>query len=174
MSLYGTMDKKTIYFMAYRIVKCLWEERPEEYQKNAFYQICETAATETQFSTYRDPSWEAGMGLCQFDKMPFYDIKNRAFQKDKRKIREEFDIAVEKVEWEDLRFSPGLSLVFCALFYRLVPESFSEKREKRGELWKKRYNTVLGKGTVEHFLETCDKLIMEKAWEWVAKESEEK
>lgn len=43
--------------------------------------------------------------------------------------------------------------LFTRLFYRLIPEAILETIEGRAKYWKKYYNTVLGKGTVEHYLE---------------------
>lgn len=62
-------------------------------------------------------------------------------------------IEVCQQRMEHLRYNPYLSLIFTRLFYRLIPEAIPETIEGRAKYWKKYYNTVLGKGTVEHYLE---------------------
>tara|TARA_R100001443_G_scaffold29396_1_gene42570 strand:- start:13656 stop:14108 length:453 start_codon:yes stop_codon:yes gene_type:complete len=46
----------------------------------------------------------------------------------------------------------ALQIAFCRICYRRRPESIPKTMKKRAELWKKGYNTVLGKGTVEHYM----------------------
>lgn len=92
------------------------------------------------------------MGITQFDKLPFEDIKNRSMQF-KDKILKELYVDISLVDWEHLRYNPYLSLLFTRLFYRLRPEAIPETIEERAKYWKKVYNTKLGKGTPEHYLE---------------------
>jgi len=49
----------------------------------------------------------------------------------------------------------GLQAAFCRLHYRRVPSALpaADNLEGQARYWKKYYNTYLGKGTVEHFME---------------------
>lgn len=49
----------------------------------------------------------------------------------------------------------ALQIVFCRLHYRRVPDKLPDAKdiEAQAQYWKSFYNTVKGKGTVEHFIE---------------------
>jgi hypothetical protein len=113
--------------------------------------IVETATTETGLGRIKDTTLGAGMGICQFDKMPFYDIRKRS-AKYKEKIYEELGVDIDLVEWEHLRYNSFLSLLFCRLFYKPIPKQIPDDIKERAIYWKKYYNTELGKGTAEHYL----------------------
>jgi len=50
----------------------------------------------------------------------------------------------------------GLQAAFCRLHYRRVPSALpkGDDLESQAKYWKKYYNSNLGKGTIEHFMET--------------------
>lgn len=49
----------------------------------------------------------------------------------------------------------GLQVAFCRLHYRRVPTKLpkSDNLNSQAKYWKTHYNTVAGKGTIEHFIE---------------------
>ena len=49
----------------------------------------------------------------------------------------------------------GLQTALCRLHYRRVPSALpkASNLEAQAKYWKKNYNTELGKGTIEHFIE---------------------
>tara|TARA_Y100000310_G_C20565974_1_gene755510 strand:+ start:107 stop:553 length:447 start_codon:yes stop_codon:yes gene_type:complete len=51
-----------------------------------------------------------------------------------------------------------LQVVFCRLKYRRSPKALPECGDLEGQAkyWKSIYNSELGKGTVEHFMEACN------------------
>ena len=51
-----------------------------------------------------------------------------------------------------------LQVVFCRLKYRRSPKALPAcgDLEAQAKYWKSIYNSELGKGTVEHFMEACD------------------
>ncbi len=127
-------------------------------QNAAVYLLCETAAAETQFGTYADPTPNgAGRGLYQCDELPFKDTINRASQKDIDAIKTAFDVHLKLIEWDDLTYSPLLATIVARLHYKLRPGAVPQSLKGRAEYWKKHYNSVLGKGTVEHYLESASK-----------------
>ena len=119
---------------------------------NANVLLIETAGAETNKGTLKDESLGAGMGLTQFDKMPFQDVKDRVRTSDKFKILSDFDIDLDLVEWEDLRYNPLLALLFTRLKYKKIPDEIPKSMPLRAMYWKKHYNTEAGKGTVEHYI----------------------
>lgn len=71
----------------------------------------------------------------------------------KDKILTDLGVDISLVEWEHLRYNPYLSLIFTRLLYRPVTDPIPLTIEERAEYWKEFYNTKLGKGTPEHYLE---------------------
>lgn len=114
--------------------------------------IYETAVAETGCGKITDKTLGAGMGITQFDKLPFEDIKKRSMHL-KDKILKELGVDISLVDWEHLRYNPYLSLLFTRLFYRLISKPIPLTIKERAEYWKEFYNTKLGKGTPEHYLE---------------------
>ncbi len=120
--------------------------------------LLETIATETNLGTLEDKTIGAGMGLAQFDKIPFYDIRDRTSPKLILQIKEKIGVDIRVVEWQDLRYNPLLSVLFCRLFYKLVKEEIPSNLQLRAMYWKKYYNTVHGKGTVEHYVKSVERM----------------
>lgn len=115
--------------------------------------LCETAAAETQCGTVVDRTpFGAGSGLCQCDELPYADTVNRAKQSDLDAIKKAFGIDLKLVSWSHVNYSPLLSLIVCRLHYKLRPGFIPLTSRGRAEYWKKHYNSVLGKGTVDHYL----------------------
>lgn len=114
--------------------------------------LLETAGAETLRGELEDPTKYAGMGLTQFDKMPFQDVKDRCRFEDKVRINDYFGIDIELVEWEHLRYSPLLALIFTRLKYKKIPAFIPNTFKGRAEYWKEHYNTEAGKGTIEHYM----------------------
>lgn len=121
---------------------------------NALDMLLDTAAAETQTGRYRDPTPKgAGRGLYQCDYIAFIDVQRRARISDVVKVVEEFGVDIRKAHHAELDVSPLLATVFCRLFYKLIPESFPDTVVKRADYWKRHYNTVMGKGTIEGYLD---------------------
>ena len=47
----------------------------------------------------------------------------------------------------------AIAICMCRFHYRRVPSAIPKTKEGRARYWKKYYNTELGKGSVEHYLE---------------------
>jgi len=47
----------------------------------------------------------------------------------------------------------AIAICMCRFHYRRVPSAIPKTKEGRAKYWKKYYNTELGKGSVEHYLE---------------------
>ena len=146
---YGLIDEEHAYKCIKVICDCLGYGANE----NADKLLLETAKAETLLGKAKDNTpLKAGCGLCQFDPMPFEDVKKRSL-KYRDKILEEMKIDIKLVEYEWLAYNPLLSFLFCRLKYKLIPEPIPETIEGRARYWKKYYNSVLGKGTIYHYLQ---------------------
>jgi len=117
-----------------------------------------TAAVETSLGKVTDKTLYAGMGLCQFDKIPFYRVRDKSM-KHRKKILKNLHIDIRLVEWEDLRYNPFLSLLFCRLYYLQVSEPIPNLPVEMAHYWKKYYNTYLGKGKIKHFVRSYNKYV---------------
>jgi len=115
--------------------------------------LIETAGAETGKGTINDRTKLAGMGITQFDWIGFTDVLDRTRKKDREKILEYFDINIDWVRWEDLRYNPLLAMIFTRLKYKLIPEAIPSDIKARAYYWKVYYNTEAGKGTISHYLE---------------------
>lgn len=125
-------------------------------KNNAMKMLVETAAQETHCGRYRDSTPNgAGRGLFQCDKIAFDDIKARVRHVDVYKINSEFGIDIRNIDHEQLDYSPLLAAIFCRLFYKFIPQTFPVTLEGRADYWKRFYNTELGKGTVDEYIENA-------------------
>ena len=121
--------------------------------------LVETAQQETKLGAYRDPSpYAAGFGLCQFDEIAFEDVKHRTRSKTALKVYNTFGIDLKKVQHREMELSPMLSMVFCRLFYRLIPDPIPKDLQGRALYWKKYYNTMKGKGTSSQYIHSANKI----------------
>lgn len=145
---YGYVDKKHILEKAQKICDCLGHGK----YGTAVQMIVETAVVETGLGNIEDKTVLAGMGLTQFDELPFNDIKNRSMQL-RETILKELGVDLKLIEWNDLRYNDFLALLFTRLFYRLKGDPIPKTIEERAAYWKLHYNTRLGKGTPEHYLD---------------------
>ena len=58
---------------------------------------------------------------------------------------------------ENLMYNLAFSVAMCRAFFLRINESIPTTVEKRAEYWKKYYNTVYGKGTVEDYIRKVEK-----------------
>lgn len=121
--------------------------------ENAFNLLVETAAAETLGGVYRAPvRYNYGVGLCQFDKKGFDEVKTRITKNRRGTILHAFNVDIKKVEYRELAYSPLLSLLFCRLLYLLKPGKIPGDLQGRAAYWKKFYNSTAGAGTVEGYI----------------------
>jgi hypothetical protein len=148
--MYGLVNRHHLSDAVKEVCECLGYGS----SSNADKLLIETSGAETHKGQAKDNSIGAGMGITQFDKMPFYDVKDRCRNSDKNKIKEYFNIDIDLVEWEHIRYNPLLCLIFTRLKYLKVSESIPTDLKGRARYWKQYYNTEAGKGTIEHYIES--------------------
>jgi len=147
MRYYGLIDDIHLHGLIDEVCNCLGDAGGRANEL-----LYETAGAETKYGKIKDPTLLAGMGLTQFDRIPFEDVKDRCRTSDEVKIQEYFGIDIYIVEWDHLRYNPLLALIFTRLKYIKVPEGIPGTKIGRAKYWKKYYNTEAGKGTPEHYL----------------------
>ena len=144
--MYGLINQSHLEDMAESVCECLGGN------ENVIALLLETAGAETNRGYTKDNTIGAGMGITQIDRLPFLDIKDRLRQKDKESVKQFFDVDVDLVKWEHLRYNPLLALIFTRLKYKKIPESVPSTKEGRAKYWKKHYNSIEGKGTLAHYI----------------------
>lgn len=121
--------------------------------------MLETSQQETHLGEFEDPGdYTAGVGLCQADPIGFQDVQRRTRDHNLEAIKEAFGIDLLEVEHRELAYSPLLAFIVCRLHYKLRPERIPMDIHGRAEYWKKFYNSELGKGTVEEYVENAARL----------------
>jgi len=152
---YGLANKQEAVIITRKICDILGRGS----NNNADQLLIETAQKETLLGSFRDRHpHKHGVGLSQFDLIGFNDVKQRTRPHIAAKIYENFGIKLRHIEHRDLAFSPFLSLLWCRLFYMLIPEPIPTNIPLRADYWKKYYNTVKGAGTAQEYI-TCAKEI---------------
>jgi len=147
--MYGLINRHHLNDAIKEVCECLGNGS----NNNADKLLYETVGAETSHGNAKDNSKYAGMGITQFDKMPFYDVKSRTRKSNKDKIRDYFNIDIDLIVWEDLRYNPLLSMIFTRLKYKLIPNVIPTTLKERAKYWKIEYNSTLGRGTIEHYIE---------------------
>lgn len=121
---------------------------------NSRLMVLETLAQETKLGLVKDTTKKAGMGIAQFDYIGFHDTKVRSKYRF-TKIVKKFGINLNLVKWENLRYNPFLSIIFCRLKYKLVPAPIPDTIEGRWLYYKKWFNSAKGKAKREQYLDSA-------------------
>jgi hypothetical protein len=117
--------------------------------------LLETAAAETQLGTFPDSTQNNGFGITQLDHIAIGDIKTRIRLRDKNRIRSAYTVDITTITANDIHSDPQWSFLFARLHYKLRPEEIPGSLIERAAYWKKFYNTVAGKGTESHYIQSA-------------------
>jgi hypothetical protein len=120
---------------------------------NAALLLAETCATE---SSYGNNIIGGDVGIMQFTTVGFTDTQQRTSAARKQLIKSKWDIDIDNIKLDDLRFSPLKSIIFARLFYLLRSGTIPNSIEGRAAYWKKYYNSSLGAGTVQHYIRAAN------------------
>jgi hypothetical protein len=112
-----------------------------------------TAITESRL-IYLDQIDKAGKpgpayGLWQMEALTYRDVISRVRPEIKQALSAMFAVHGDVTELHGNLF---LGAAMCRAFYYLTPETLPVYPQGMAQLWKKRYNTYLGAGTVEKAL----------------------
>lgn len=121
--------------------------------------LLETACAETQLGQYPDNYAAEGHGLHQFDTIAIKDTINRTRPIDFMRVENAFSFSLDDVTAESLQSDPLQSFVLCRLKYKLRPEEIPADMVSRAVYWKRFYNTEAGAGTVDHYLESAERIL---------------
>ena len=61
------------------------------------------------------------------------------------------------IRFEELEYNLKYSILFCRLRYLIDPEPIPDTLEGQAKMWKRVYNSVLGKGTEEEYINNYNK-----------------
>lgn len=125
----------------------------DEVFPNSRLLLLETSAQETKLGLVRDRTRDAGIGICQFDKVGFNDTLNRC-QDYRESILDRFGININLVQWKSLRYNIFLSFLFCRLKYKLVPSPIPNTTEERWDYYKKWFNSYDGAAKRSEYIES--------------------
>ena len=149
MKYYGLVNEKELYLIIDEVISVLGNG----VNNSVADLLIETARAETIAGEARDRTpLMYGVGLMQFDKIGFEDVKQRAFIKWGDVVLGKLKTDMSLVEFEWLVYSPFLSVLWARLKYKLTPEQVPSDIYGRAKYWKKYYNSYKGAGTIEHYL----------------------
>lgn len=120
--------------------------------------LLETACVESNCGQYIKQVNGPACGVFQIEPNTAKDIQNN-FLKYKSKYQLYHDLLYIKslTLEENLCYNLAYSIFMCRMFYLRIKETIPNTVEERAKYWKKYYNTELGKGTVEKYLEKAKK-----------------
>ena len=100
-----------------------------------------------------------GFGIFQLDRNSgFPETKNVESHPNLKEahanIKKEFGIDWMKVKYEDMD-RPLISALAARLFVLNIPDPIPTTLKEQAKYWKKHYNTELGKGTEQHFIDSA-------------------
>ncbi|MDC5753609.1 hypothetical protein [Vibrio europaeus] len=150
---YGVLEKQDIKDMAFAVCSAIGHGR----HGRAVELLVETCAAETLLAQAKDTTpYYAGAGVAQVDEGTFDWLKDK-YQSHKmaRDIKRKLGVDLKLVSYNELDFSPLISLIFARLRYWTVADLIPATREGRAKYWKTHYNTSKGKGSPEEYLERC-------------------
>jgi len=149
---YGKQSDKQILNEIFNVCKCIGYGK----NNNADELLVRTLFAETNFGETPDTIKNSGFGIAQFDYIGFIDTLTRTLQNFGlcQKIIKYLNIDLIRItSIKLLENNTLLSILFCRLKYRLIKEEIPIGLEAQAAYWKKYYNSAIGKGTVEHFIE---------------------
>lgn len=116
-----------------------------------------TIAQESHLGKYRKQINGEALGIPQIERPTF----NFVFRKYDRLIKGLF-LEIKDITFEMLEHNDPLAIVIARLKYWTIPEAVPSARNLPAiaAYWKKYYNTPLGKGTEEQFIENYNALVV--------------
>jgi len=123
------------------------------YNKSAVNLLLGTAAQESKFGTYIRQINGPALGIFQMEKPTFDWLKNIYGSK--------YPIG----EFDELEYNLKQAILLARLRYRIVPKPLPDADDIEGlaKYWKEYYNTPLGKGKIEQFINNYKKYIKGEA-----------
>ena len=101
------------------------------------------------------------LGVAQIDEIAFKEIqsrlkggkgRNKYTQKTIDRVQDALGVDPTTIKYEDLA-DDKTNLIFARLYLMMRPDPIPKTPQDRAKYWKKYYNTVLGKGTPQKYLD---------------------
>ena len=134
------------------------------FNPNAVNLLLGTAAQESNLGHYivqQGIGFKGGIGIYQMEALTYNNIWDRQIENNialKAKIRLLLGYA-GRPEVNRMATDLLLATVMCRLYYYAVPKPLPQDLPSMAAFWKLHYNTVLGAGTEEEFIENYNKYI---------------
>ncbi len=131
------------------VLICSWGANPMKLRQN----LLEIASTESAMGTARDTTRNSGAGVWQMDFTTFEDIKRWIEAKKSIDYMAATGSLIKNCTYQDLMLDVDKACFFARAFlYVRVKGAIGNTIEERAAQWKKYYNTIYGKGTIQHYL----------------------
>ena len=126
------------------------------YSEDALEMIYRTGKAESGYRTLQQYGGGPALGFFQMEPATYRDIWENYVM-----YREKYRNKLYSLGFDDskmdycLMSNIGIQVAMCRLHYRRVPSALpkAEDLEGQAKYWKNHYNSHLGKGTIEHFME---------------------
>ena len=148
------IHRKQLIALAEKTLKAI-----DLYSPDALNLVMGTIFQESLCGTYiRQLKGGQALGICQMEPATFKDIIENYLNYNKDlKIKVIVETNVHRLEAEALEYNLALSIAFCRLHYERYLPYLPDSPEGYARVWKCYYNTHLGAGTIEEFLENYEK-----------------
>ena len=147
--MYGVINKEHLDHVILEVT----QELGNGANNTAHLLLSETAQSETNYGDFKDTNLFSGYGVMQFDKIAIDDTIARTPQKIKDKVLQKWGVNLDFVDGFTMQWSPLVSVIMARLKYRLVPQEIPKTRAERANYWKKYYNSALGAGSPQEYME---------------------
>lgn len=128
------------------IRRVLAEVSPDLVSDSAVNLLLGTAAQESKFGTYLTQVKGPALGAFQMEYATYKWLQD--------KYGDEYK-TIKFRAFEALEYDLRLAIIMARLRYKVVPKAFPESDDLRGlaNYWKDSFNTVMGAGTIEQFMD---------------------
>ena len=118
-----------------------------------------TACVESNCGEYIKQINGPACGIFQIEPNTAKDIQENyiKYKPDLKYLHDKFYLKGLTLE-ENLMYNLSYSILMCRLFYRRIKEPIPKTISGQAAYWKKYYNTHLGKGTIEDYINKKEKL----------------
>lgn len=118
-----------------------------------------TACVESNCGEYIKQINGPACGIFQIEPNTAKDIQENyiKYKPDLKYLHDKFYLKSLTLE-ENLMYNLSYSILMCRLFYKRIKEPIPKTISGQAAYWKKYYNTHLGKGTIEDYINKKEKL----------------
>ena len=125
-----------------------------QYSTNAEELLVGVCAHESKGGTYLKQITGPALGIYQMEPATHSEIWNRAIRAKSDLEQRIFNfMRIQNIpNAQEMVYNLYYATIMARIFFMRFPEPISDTLEGQAQLWKDRYNTKLGKGTVEQYI----------------------